>query len=288
MARIAFLGLGQMGLPMAERLLEAEHDLTVWNRTGERATPLEERGANVAPTPSEAAAGAEFAFTMLAGPDALEDVLFGPDGLAGALGAGQVLVDMSTVGPDVIRSVAARVPEGVTVVDAPVRGSVAQATDGTLIVMVGATDEDFERCRPILEPLGEVRHIGGPGSGAAMKLVVNAALGAAIVALGEALALGLGLGLEQGAVLDALAETAIAPAVQSKRSNIDLGQYPARFKLRLAAKDMRLVTEAADVAGLDLDAARATRAWLDRAVDRGAGDLDYGAVVAVILGEKPR
>jgi 3-hydroxyisobutyrate dehydrogenase-like beta-hydroxyacid dehydrogenase len=89
-------------------------------------------------------------------------------------------------------------------------------------------------------------------------------------------------------VLDALAETAIAPAVQSKRSNIDLGQYPPRFKLRLAAKDMRLVTEAADVAGLELDAARATRAWLDRAVDRGAGDLDYGAVVAVILGEKPR
>src|SRR5258707_11585767 len=97
---------------------------------------------------------------------------------------------MSTVGPDEVRAAATRLPEGVSLVDAPVRGSVPQATSGHLEVFAGATDEDYERVRPILSILGNVRHTGGPGSGAAMKLVANLVLGAAIVTLGEALALG--------------------------------------------------------------------------------------------------
>src|SRR2546421_708258 len=120
MSKIAFLGLGQMGAPMAGRLLEAGHDVTVLNRTSGRA-------------------------------------------------------------------------------DSPVRGSVAQATDGTLQVMVGATDQDLGRVQPILEVLGTVHHIGAPGSGAAMKLVANSTLGAAMMALGEGLALGESLGLAQAA-----------------------------------------------------------------------------------------
>src|SRR5439155_16800115 len=132
MAKIAFLGLGQMGAPMATRLLQAGHELTVWNRTPDRAKPLAAGGATVAGSPAEAVAGAAFAITMLATPEALQEVVLGGNGLAKALGPGQVYIDMSTVGPNTVRAIAAKLPNGVAIVDAPVRGSVPQATEGRL------------------------------------------------------------------------------------------------------------------------------------------------------------
>ena len=286
MSKIAFLGLGQMGTPMATRLLDAGHELVVWNRTPGRATPLVERGASLASSPLEAAAGVEFAITMLATPEAEEEVLFGTEGLVPGLGPGQILIDMSTIGPAAVHSLASRMPAGVAMVDAEVRGSVPEATEGRLLVFVGATPGDFERVRPIVESLGDVRHVGGLGAGAAMKLVANSTLGAAIVALGEALALGQSLGLQRKSVLDVLEDSPIGPTVRAKRSNVESGQYPPSFKLRLADKDLRLVTEAGDEAGLSLKAARATRAWLDEAMEKGAGDLDFSAVVATIAEEQ--
>ncbi|HEX6230647.1 MAG TPA: NAD(P)-dependent oxidoreductase [Actinomycetota bacterium] len=284
MTRIAFLGLGQMGMPMAARLLEAGHDLTVWNRTPEKAQPLVQRGARAAATPAGTAAGVEVAITMLADPEALEQVAFGPDGLAAALGPGRLLVDMSTVGPDAIRSVAERLPVGVEMVDAPVRGSVPQATGGTLGILVGAPDDAFERVRSILEPLGTVRRVGGPGSGAAAKLVVNSALGATIAAFGEAIALGEGLGIDRGTLLDVLADSAVGPMAESKRANVESDSYPPRFKLGLALKDLRLVAEAARRAGRELKVAPASRAWFEEAARAGASDQDYAAVVRTIVG----
>jgi 3-hydroxyisobutyrate dehydrogenase-like beta-hydroxyacid dehydrogenase len=287
MSKIAFLGLGEMGAPMASRLLRAGHELTVWNRTPERTAPLAERGALAAAAPAQAGAGADFIITMLATPDALDQVVFGDRGLAGALAAGQIFVDMSTVGLAAIRSVASRLPPGVPLVDAPVRGSVPQATDGHLEVFVGASDEDFARLRPVLEALGTVRHVGGPGSGAAMKLVVNLVLGVAIVTMGEALALGKSLALPRGLLLDVLAESPIGPMVKGKRPLVESGRYPPSFKLRHAEKDLRLVEDAAASAGRELKVAHAARSWLDEAAARGAADLDFAAVVAIIAGEEP-
>src|ERR1700704_5945610 len=157
MARIGFLGLGKMGTPMVSRLLGAGQDVIVWNRAAERTAPLAQQGAVVASSPARAAAGANFVITMLATPEALEQVLFGTAGLVPALSSGQVLIDMSTVGPDEIRSVGARMPKDVLLVDAPVRGSVPQATSGRLDIFVGATDEDYERVRSILQSLGSLR-----------------------------------------------------------------------------------------------------------------------------------
>ena len=282
MAKIGFLGLGEMGAPMASRLLRAGHDLAVWNRSAERTVALAREGAAVVSSPAKAAAGADFVITMLATPEALEQVLFGTAGLVPALSTGQVLIDMSTVGPDEIRSVAARMPKGVSLVDAPVRGSLPQATSGRLDIFVGATDENYERVRPILESLGSVRHVGGQGSGAAMKLVANLTLGAAIVALGEALSLGESLALERKLLLDALADSPIGPIVAAKRANIESDQFAPSFKLQLAAKDMKLVMEAAVARGRDLKQARANRAWLDEAAEHGAADLDFSAVVLTI------
>jgi 3-hydroxyisobutyrate dehydrogenase-like beta-hydroxyacid dehydrogenase len=283
MARVGFLGLGDMGTPMARRLLRAGHDLVVWNRSPERTAPLAQEGAAVASSPAKAAAGRDFVITMVATPEALEQVLFGTAGLAATLLPGQVVIDMSTVGPDEIRSVSVRLPKATVLVDAPVRGSVFQATSGRLDIFVGATDENYERVRPILESLGLVRHTGGPGSGAAMKLVANLALGAAIVALGEALSLGESLELKRNMLLDALADSPIGPIVAAKRTNVESGQFVPTFKLRHAAKDLRLVMEAAAARGRDLKQARANRAWLDEAAERGAADLDFSAVVATIV-----
>ena len=286
MAKIGFLGLGEMGTPMAGRLLQAGHDVVVWNRSGDRTAVLAKEGAAAAATPAKAAAGRDFVITMLATPDALEQVLFGTDGLAPALSPGQILIDMSTVGPDEVRSAAARLPRGASLVDAPVRGSVPQATSGRLDIFVGAIDTDFERVRPILETLGSVRHTGGPGSGASMKLVANLALGAAMVTLGEALSLGESLELKRDLVLDTLADSPIGPIVKAKRANVESGDFSPSFKLRHAAKDLRLVMEAAAARGRELKQARADRAWLDEAAETGAADLDFSTVVATIAGKQ--
>jgi 3-hydroxyisobutyrate dehydrogenase-like beta-hydroxyacid dehydrogenase len=153
MARLAFLGLGQMGTPMATRLLEAGHNLTVWNRTTAKSQPLVEQGATAAASPADAVAGVDAVFTMLATPQALEQVLLAADGVVGGLSPGQWLIDMSTVGPDTIRSLRPRLPEHVTLVDAPVRGSVPEATAGRLSIFVGATQSAFEHVQLLLAPL---------------------------------------------------------------------------------------------------------------------------------------
>lgn len=284
MAKIAFLGIGNMGTPMATRLVKAGHDVTVWNRSVPRTAPLAQAGAAVAASPAAAAGGVEFAITMLATPEALDDVLFGRDGIASALSAGQTWIDMSTVGPDAFLSARARMPSGVAAVDAPVRGSTPEASEGRLHVYVGADDEEFERVRAVLEVFGDVHRVGGPGAGAAMKLVVNTTLAASMVAVGEALSLGRTFGLESSVILDVLADSPVGPTLRAKRANIEAGSYPPNFKLSLAAKDMRLAVEAATRASAPLKTAESVRVWLDEAAEHGAADLDFSAVVATILG----
>jgi 3-hydroxyisobutyrate dehydrogenase-like beta-hydroxyacid dehydrogenase len=276
-AKLAFLGLGLMGTPMATRLLEAGHHVTVWNRTAGKTARLVDHGALAAETPDAAVAGADTVFTMLANPQALDQVL---SGVLGALQPGQVLIDMSTVGPLEIQSVARRLPDHVTLVDAPVRGSVPEATAGRLAIYVGATSADFESVRPLLTVLGTPHHVGGPGAGAATKVVVNLTLGVAITALGEALAVGHALGLDRTTLLDILAESPIGPTVHAKRANIEADAYPPNFKLSLALKDLRLVNQ---TAGQELPVAAATVGWLEQAAVDWSGDPDFSAVVETIL-----
>ena len=277
--RIAFCGLGRMGVPMAARLLAAGHELRVWNRTPGKAGSLVDAGATEATSPAEAAAGAEVVVTMLADPAAVEDVVLGA-----GLGAGATLIEMSTIGPDAVRSLAARLPEGVDVLDAPVLGSIPQATEGTLKIFVGGGAELFEAHRLVLEAMGTPRHLGPLGAGAAMKLVANSTLGALMTGLAEALALADGLGLEEADVLDILSESPIGVTTKGKRPLIESGVYKPNFTLALAAKDLRLVMEAAEAAGVELRVAAAARSWLERADEHGLGDLDYSAVIADVRG----
>lgn len=283
MTKLAFLGLGQMGTPMATRLLGAGHDLTVWNRTSVKTKPLVDRGASAAATPADAVAAVDAVITMVATPQALEEVLFADDGVVNGLRPGQLLIDMSTVGVDMVRSVARRLPDDTTFVDAPVRGSVPEATTGRLAIYVGAPQTTFDQLRPLLAPLGTPHHVGGPGTGAATKMVVNLVLDVTITAFGEAIALGYRLGLDRASLLDVLAESPIGATVKAKRANLESGDYPPSFKLRHALKDIRLATETTSRPDEDLAVAMAARGWLERAALSGAGDLDFSAVVATII-----
>ena len=284
MTKVAFCGLGLMGEPMARRVLEGGHDLTVWNRTASKADGLQEAGAAVASSPAEAAMGADAAITMLADPDAVQDVVLGPEGLVEGLAPGSTLIEMSTIGPDAVRELAGRLPEGVDLVDAPVRGSVEPARQGTLKILVGASANGFARWEPLLETMGTPTHAGPMGAGAAMKLVNNFAVLSLASTLGDALALADAMDLDTAAVLDMLADTPLGSGVEMHREKIESGRYPPRFKLRLARKDVGLALEAAGNRGRRLRVAEGVHAALEAAEADGRGDHDYAAVIGFLRG----
>jgi len=272
--RVAFLGLGRMGAPMAAHVARAGHDLTVWNRTPGRAGPLTALGAREASSVADAVGGAEVVVTMLFGPDAVREVLaearphLGPDTL---------VVESSTIGPAVAREVS----EGLRFVDAPVVGSVKPATDGTLGVLAGGSAEDFAAAEPLLGLWGDrVRHVGPVGTGSALKLVVNLTLGVAMGGIGEALRLAGDLGVDRTATLDAVAMGPLGVSVTTKREMLDSGEFtPVGFSLDLMAKDLGLALDAADG---DLALTRMALAAARDAVAAGHGSDDYASLAGHI------
>jgi 3-hydroxyisobutyrate dehydrogenase-like beta-hydroxyacid dehydrogenase len=283
MARLGFLGLGAMGAPLANRLIDAGHQLTLWNRTRSAANRFEGR-ATIAESPAEAARRVDAVLTSLATPDALFEVLFGEGGATSGIEPGTALIDFSTVGRDYVLEVARRLPDGVEMVDAPVLGSVSNAVEGTLKIFVGGSEQSFARWKDLLAPLGTPIHAGPTGAGAAMKLVANSTLAGLMSLAGEALALADGLGLDQKTVVSVLLDSPIGPALSRKLEKIESDHYTPSFKLALMLKDMRLVLEAAAGRGVELKLGPGATEWLDQAEQRGLGDYDYSAVVAQIRG----
>ena len=283
MAKLAFLGLGAMGAPMAARLIGSGHTVTVWNRTRSRAEALA-GAARIADSPADAAAGVDAAITMLSTPDAVSEVLFGPEGVAPAVTPGTAVIDMSTIGPDHLASLAAAMPEGVDVIDAPVLGSVSNAVDGTLKVYFGGSEEAFARWRDVLAPMGHPVHLGPAGSGQAMKLVANSTLAGLMSLAGEALALADSFDLDQDVVLAALLDSPIGPALERKLDKIESDHYAPSFKLELMRKDVGLVMDAAGRREVALPVIDAATRWIEQSYEDGLGGYDYSAVVAEIRG----
>ncbi len=276
--RVGFCGLGNMGLPMAARLVEAGHEVGAWNRTASKVGRLP--GARRAATPAEAARGAACVITMLADAQALEEIVLGPSGVAEGLSPGAALIDMSTVGPEAARSVAARLPEGVAFLDAPVRGGPSRAARGELKILVGAHPADYDRWAPLLRVLGEPRHVGPPSSGQAAKVLNNFVGITLISVLGEALAVADALGIQGEAALALLAETPLRATLDHQWPRIEGGEPPS-FRLRLAAKDLALGTGAV---GDGLRVAAGALSWLLDAERDGLGERDQSSVVAFIRG----
>ena len=275
MTAVGVIGLGAMGTPIALRMLESGHSVAVWNRTAARADPLKAAGAEVAASPAEVAAAADLVITMVTDAAALRAVTEGAEGALAGFRQGSILVDMSTVGPRTARELGARV----SMLDAPVLGSVAEARSGSLQIFAGGDEAVFERAAPVLAALGEARLVGPQGSGAAAKLVVNATLVGLLGVLGEAIALGDSLGLGRERAFEILATTPLAAQAERRRPAIEDGTYPPRFALSLARKDADLVLEAAP----ELRLTAAARSWLTEAEAAGRGGQDYTAVLAQIL-----
>jgi 3-hydroxyisobutyrate dehydrogenase len=282
MAAVGFVGLGAMGSRMARRLLDAGHELTVWNRHADKAEPLAAAGAAVAATPSEAARAAEVVVTMVTDAQALSAVTEGSDGVLSGLGAGAALIQMSTVGPASTRRLAGLVPEG-SLLDAPVLGSISEAAEGGLTVYASGPESLLDRWHPLLSVLGTVLRVGPVGAGTASKLVANSTLVGVIGVLGEALSLAAGLGLKRETAFEVLGTTALAGQAERRRAAFESGEYPPRFPVALARKDADLILEAVEAAGLDVRVAAAARAWLAEAEERGRGEQDYSVVLDEIV-----
>ena len=278
MSTIAVLGLGAMGSAMAARLLNAGHDLTVWNRTPGRDGGLVSAGARRGETPDDAVRDAEVVVTMLTDPPALEAVLFGPDGAAAAIPETATLIDMSTVGPTAIASVVERLGP-VAVLDAPVLGSVPSVESGKLVILAGGDRAVFDRHTELLSILGTPIYLGPSGSGAWLKLVNNAASTATLVALGELLALTDRAGLGIDSVLQGLEAGPLASLIERWRPRLKGEDQASYFRLALARKDLALVFDEAEREGVDLSVAETAAARCDEAIGSGLGDEDFGAIV---------
>jgi 3-hydroxyisobutyrate dehydrogenase len=278
MTALGVLGLGAMGHAIAARLLGAGHDVRVWNRTPGRDDELVAAGARRSTTPADAVRDEEVVITMVTDPPALEDVLFGPDGAAPAIPESATLIDMSTVGPTEIASVAQRLAP-VPVIDAPVLGSVPSVETGRLVILAGGDREVFDRHTELLALLGTPIYLGPSGSGALLKLVNNAASTATLVAIGELLALTDRFGVGTDVVLQSLEAGPLGSLIERWRPRLKGEDQSSYFRLALARKDLAIAFDEAEREGTELTVAETAAARCDEAIDAGLGDEDFGAIV---------
>lgn len=283
MSTVAFLGLGNMGAPMAANLIEAGHDLRVWNRTAAKAEQFaEEHGATAANSPAAAAKGAEFVVSSLADDAAVLDAYTSDSGVLTEIGNGVIAIDMSTILPATVTELHRRTKQaGGRFVDAPVSGSRAAATAGSLTIMAAGDEGDVDGCRPVLAAMGgPVVDMGASGRGAAMKLAVNTIVHALNGAVSESLVLAERAGIGREAAYAVFLNSAIAaPFVQYRQDAFERpNDVEVAFRLTLAAKDLRNALTLASEAGAELPHAARALEVLERAAAAGFADHDESAV----------
>jgi 3-hydroxyisobutyrate dehydrogenase len=280
--KIALLGLGLMGSGMAGHLLDAGYPLTIWNRTPDKAQALTNRGARLAKSPREAAAGAAVVISMLADVPVCRDVWLGRGEALVDIAPGTILIESSTVSVEWIEELERAAKEhGCDLVDAPVTGSKPQAEAGQLLFLAGGSSATVNKVTPILNAMGrDVVHVGPSGSGARLKLINNFLSGSQAAALAEALSLIERSGLDREKALGVLTEGAPgSPLVKLLSGRMTARQYEPNFVLRLMAKDLRYAVTEADHQALDLDMGRAALRVFEHAIAAGQGDDDMSAVV---------
>ena len=273
--KVAFLGLGRMGVAMTRNLAQAGLLATVWNRSAGKADWCADAGVRVADSPADAAAGADVVILMLANGDVTREVA--AEALP-AMAAGSVLVDMGTSGPAAARDIARDcAAAGVGFVDAPVSGSIALAQAATLTALVGGDAGDVETVRPALAAMTRAQHhLGGVGAGATVKLAIATMIAVTNESVSELLVLCERAGLERAATYAALADSAVAsPFVQYKQAAfLAPDEAPVAFTPLLMLKDLALAEGLAAELGVELPAVEAARGVLERTVAAGHGEGD--------------
>jgi len=295
MARIAFVGLGNMGGPMAQNLVKAGHDVHGYDISLDAVGKLVAAGGTAAGMPGAAAADAEIVVTMLPSGAEVRETYLGPDGIVGKAKPGTLLIDSSTIDVETARDVAAAAEaRGLLMVDAPVSGGVGGAQAATLTFMVGGAEEAFEKAKPILAAMGRtIVHAGGPGTGQAAKICNNMILGISMIAVSEAFVLAEKLGLDAQKLFDISSKssgqcwsmTAYCPVpgpVPSSPANRD---YQAGFTAVMMLKDLRLSQEAAKAAGARTPLGAGASAIYEHYVDSGEGGRDFSGIIRFLRGE---
>jgi 3-hydroxyisobutyrate dehydrogenase-like beta-hydroxyacid dehydrogenase len=285
MANLGFIGLGVMGGLMAERLMNAGHTVIGYNRTRAKAQSLIDKGMKFSDTPRGVCQAADVIFAMVTNSAALEHVAYGPDGIVEGIGAGKILIDMSTVSPGVSRSLAGKIrAKGADMVDAPVSGSVITLQQGKLSVMVGGTKETFERVKPLLLDIGpKVTHVGDNGLALVMKISVNLSLTVQMLAFSEGVLLAEKSGIPREVAVDVLTHSAIAsPMVQYRGPMVLKMPDEAWFNVNMMQKDMLLALELGRQVDVPLPATAAANQMLTAARGMGFAEQDFAVVFQVL------
>jgi 3-hydroxyisobutyrate dehydrogenase len=283
---VGFIGLGIMGSRQAASLRREGFELTVFNRTRERAEEWAgEHGGHVAASPREVAERSDVVITMVVDGKQVERMLLGDDGAAAGAKPGTLFVDMSTIGPVDARRIAAAVQQqGHGFVDAPVTGSAPKAEDGTLTIMAGGSDEDVRRAMPLLEAMGEIIvHVGEVGTGQQVKVLSNAVSAVNCATLAQALVVGRRAGVDLGALLEVMgAGSANSTMLQLKGEPMLAHDFTPLFKLEHMLKDVLLCLQDARAAGAAFPFAALAGELYAAGAGRGLGEQDFAAVLEVI------
>lgn len=275
--RVGFAGLGAMGGEIARRILDAGHDVAVWNRTPERAAPLREAGARWAGSPRELAGSADLVLTMLTNTTAIETTAAGDEGLLAGLRPGSVWADLSTIAPDASVALAERVhAAGSYFLDCPVSGSPATLAAGTMSVMVGGDRAAFDHIEPVLRAIGpKVTYIGPSGHAILTKIAINLVLVTSMTAFAEGLALVEKAGVAREAVVAAALESVIASPVLGYRAPLLTEDIAVYADVELQQKDLVLAQELARRLGAAVPTCAAASEMLTAARSSAASDRDF-------------
>lgn len=279
--RVAFMGLGIMGRPMAANLAKAGHDVSVWNRSAGK----EVEGARVALSPAEAAQGAEVVWICVSDTAAVEQVLFGSNGIEQSLAEGMIIADSSTISPAATRRFAERVAKkGVQYVDSPVTGSKVGAEAGTLLFIVGGSEEAIEKLKPLYAAMGKkIFRMGETGKGQSAKIAMNLQIAMIYEGFAEGLTLAAKLGVEPGTLIPLINASMVKSGVVEYKAPFVLQRdFTANFPLKLMRKDIRLALEAAKEARVKLPGGETVEEIYDMAVEDGHADLDFAATLMLL------
>ena len=285
MATVGFVGLGVMGGGIARRLLDAGHTVHGYNRTREKARPLQELGLVVEDTPRAAAEAGDVVFSMITNVEALRAVAEGDDGILAGLSPGKIWVDMSTAAPAVSRELAERARESrADMVDAPVSGSVSTLEEGRLSIMVGGTEEAYEQVRPLLLDVGPtVNRVGDNGQALLMKIAINLSLHVQMVAFCEGLLLAEKDGIDRETAVEVMLSSVIASPMLKYRGPFVLEQPDeAWFDVNMMQKDMLLALEAGRQLDVPMPTTAASNELLTAARGMGLEDKDFAIVYEVL------
>jgi 3-hydroxyisobutyrate dehydrogenase-like beta-hydroxyacid dehydrogenase len=278
--RVAFLGLGIMGRPMASNLVKAGHEVSVWSRSGK-----EVEGARRAASPADAAQGAEVVWMCVSDTNAVEGILFGPQGVDASLAEGMTIVDSSTISPSATRQFAERVAaKGVRYVDAPMTGSKVAAESGTLIFIVGGDEAVIESLKPLFSAMGKVFfRMGETSKGQAAKLAMNLQIALIYEGFAEGLTLATKLGVDVQSLIGVIQASMVRSGVVDYKAPFVLKRdFTPNFPLRLMHKDIRLALAAAKEVRVKLPALETVEEIYEMATEDGHQDLDYAATLTLL------